>query len=64
MNYAEIAWLCAALALLAYEAWAAITGHQLLSVWVWTFSHSQYGPLLPFLVGILCGHMFWSGQTK
>jgi hypothetical protein len=55
-------WLTAVIFLLAYEGFALATGRTTLSRFVWTTDKSQYGPLLPFLVGLLCGHFFWSGQ--
>jgi hypothetical protein len=59
---AEYAWLVALVLLLGYESWALGTNHMTLSRFVWTAQRSQYGPLLPFLAGLLCGHFFWSGR--
>ena len=61
-NPAEIAWVTAIVVLGAYEIWALATGHITLSRTVWNLDRSQYGPLVPFLAGLLCGHFFWSGQ--
>lgn len=62
MKYAEIAWVGAIAILSSYEVYALCTGHITLSRTVWTLNKSQYGPLLPFMAGLLCGHFFWSGQ--
>ena len=62
MISAEIAWVIAIGILALYEAWALLTGHITLSRFVWMADASEYGALLPFLVGILCGHFFWSGR--
>lgn len=64
MNFklAEIAWALALLILGLYESWALTTDHVTLSRTVWTIQRSQYGPLLPFLAGMVAGHFFWSGQ--
>ena len=62
MFVAEIVWLVAIALLLGYEAWALFTNHPTLSRAVWQIQTSEYGTLLPFLVGLLCGHFFWSGK--
>jgi len=62
MRIAEIVLAIALILLALYEAWALLTGHVTLSRTVWMLEKSRYGPLLPFLVGLLCGHLFWSGQ--
>jgi len=59
---AEFAWVVALALLLLYEGWALQTGQMTLSRFVWTVQRGQYGPLLPFLVGLICGHFFWSGN--
>lgn len=59
---AEIAWATALLVLGTYEVWALTTGHQTLSRFVWNVDRSRYGPLVPFLAGMLAGHFFWSGN--
>jgi hypothetical protein len=59
---AYCAWGAAVSLLLAYEAYALITNHETLSRTIWNADRSQYGPLLPFLAGGLCGHFFWSGN--
>lgn len=58
----EVVWVTALLVLVIYEAYALATGKMTLSRSVWTLDRSQYGSLLPFLAGLLCGHFFWSGQ--
>lgn len=62
MKLAEIAWICALLLLGLYEGYALTTGKMTLSRFVWNANRGQYGPLLPFMAGLLCGHFFWSGQ--
>lgn len=62
LKAAEIAWVIALLGLLVFEGFALATGKTTLSRAVWTMNRSQYGPLLPFLAGLLCGHFFFSGQ--
>ena len=62
MKYAELAWVIALGILAVYEVWALATNHVTLSRTVWNIEHSQYGPLLPFLAGMLAGHFFWSGN--
>ena len=52
----------AVIGLLIYEILALNLGWTSISRFVWTIDRSQYGPLIPFLVGLLCGHFFWSGQ--
>jgi hypothetical protein len=58
----EFTWVIAITVLLAYEVFALGTGRPTLSRFVWTVQRGQYGPLVPFLAGMLCGHFFWSGQ--
>lgn len=60
MTTADKAWFVAIILLGAYEIWALATNHQTLSRAVWNIDASQYGSLLPFLAGLLCGHFFWS----
>jgi hypothetical protein len=62
MNIADATWAAALCVLAVYEVWALLTGHMTLSRAVWTMDRGQYGPLLPFLAGMLAGHFFWSGQ--
>jgi hypothetical protein len=59
---AEVAWLVALALLVVYETVALSTGRMTLSRFVWTVQRGQYGPLVPFLAGMLCGHFFWSGN--
>ncbi len=58
----EYAWLAALVLLGIYESYALATGHLTLSRSVWNLDRSQYGPLVPFLAGMLAGHFFWSGN--
>lgn len=58
----EATWVFAIAVLLIYEAFALSTDRMTLSRFVWTLQRGQYGPLVPFLAGMLCGHFFWSGQ--
>ena len=62
MKYAELIWIASIALLASYETWALATGNTTLSRAVWTIERGQYGPLVPFLAGMLCGHFFWSGQ--
>lgn len=62
MRYAELMWVVTICMLSIYEIYALATGQTTLSRVVWTAQRSQYGPLLPFLAGLLCGHFFWSGR--
>ena len=62
MRLADYMWLSAIGILSTYEIYALATGHTTLSRAVWTADRGQYGPLLPFLAGMLCGHFFWSGH--
>jgi hypothetical protein len=62
LNTAEVAWVIALLSLAIYECYALATNHTTLSRFVWTLNRSQYGPLVPFLAGMVAGHFFWSGQ--
>jgi hypothetical protein len=55
-------WLAAIAFLAVYEIYALFTGHDTLSRAVWTAERSEYGPLIPFLAGLVCGHFFWSGK--
>lgn len=59
-----IAWVVAIVALLGYEGYTLIntTPGDTLSEAVWAVAGSY--PLLPFLVGILCGHFFWQRKAK
>ncbi len=61
-KYAELAWVSAIVILGAYEVYALATDHITLSRTVWNLDRSQYGPLVPFLTGMLMGHFFWSGN--
>jgi len=62
MKYAEMAWVAAVVILGIYEVTALATNRMTLSRFVWNLDRSQYGPLVPFLAGMLCGHFFWSGN--
>lgn len=44
--------------LLAYEAWVLVTRQprSTISEVFWDFARF---PLVPFIVGVLCGHFFW-----
>lgn len=59
---ASIAWVVALIGLLGYELFAIIKHHTTLSQAVWTVTSTEYGPALPFLVGFLMGHFFFSGK--
>lgn len=51
--------------LIGYDIWAVIHGgtHGTISWVVWQYSHDY--PVIPFLVGGLCGHFFFSqGSTN
>ena len=61
-KFPDFAWVIAVAGLLLYEGYALYTGHETLSRAIWTANKTQYGPLLPFVVGFLMGHLFWSGQ--
>jgi threonine/homoserine/homoserine lactone efflux protein len=58
---AALAWILAAMLLLAYEFFALATGRKTLSRQMWEWS--QAWPLLPWLVGVVMGglavHFFW-----
>lgn len=62
MRYAEGAWVVAILLLGIYETWALTTGNTTLSRAVWTAERGQYGPLIPFLIGMLAAHFVWCGR--
>ena len=62
MRYADNMWVLAICLLALYEMYALTTGHTTLSRAVWDADRSKYGPLFPFLAGMLCGHFFWSGN--
>jgi hypothetical protein len=49
--------------LLAYDVWAGLTAgtNATISWQIWTYSHKW--PILPFSVGVLCGHFFFT-QTS
>jgi hypothetical protein len=51
--------LGAVVVLLAYEGWTLInsTPGDTISESIWRIAASR--PLVPFLVGFLCGHFFW-----
>jgi hypothetical protein len=59
---AELAWIGALCILGIYEVYALATGRITLSRTVWNIDRSQYGPLVPFLAGMVAGHFFWSGN--
>lgn len=48
--------------LVVYEVVAFLFNWQLISTAFWTFNHSKWGPIVPLLIGILLGHLFWSGE--
>lgn len=58
----EIIWLIAAATLAVYEAYALFTGQETLSRAVWDAKNAEYGAVIPFLVGFLCGHWFWGSN--
>ena len=62
VKFAVDMWEAAIGLLLIYEMIALNFGWPTLSRAVWTVDRSQYGPLIPFLAGLLAGHFFWSGQ--
>ena len=45
---------------LVYEAWAALT-HKALTISQMCWRVSKDHPIVPFLAGLLCGHLFWRG---
>jgi uncharacterized membrane protein len=55
--------VAAIVVLLGYDTWAAFTGTTNATIsWVtWTYAHKY--PIIPFLVGGLCGHLFFT-QTS
>lgn len=59
---AEIAWIVALIGVLGYEMWAVLTHHATLSQAIWTATRAPYGPMIPFLLGLVCGHLFFSGN--
>ena len=64
MRLAELAWAAALVLLAIYEVWALATDHMTLSRAVWLIDSSEYGAMVPFLAGLLCGHFFWSGTHR
>ena len=45
---------------LVYEGWSALTLKEpTISQMVWRVSKDH--PIVPFLAGLLCGHLFWQG---
>lgn len=54
--------LCA-VALIAWDIYAAMSTTQP-TISVLTLSTAQKHPILPFLTGVLCGHLFWPQVTK
>lgn len=34
------------------------------SISAWIIRHSHSYPIFPFLLGVVCGHLFWSMDTK
>ena len=62
MKAPDLAWIAALLLLAIYEIYALATNQITLSRAVWTLDRTQYGSLIPFLAGLLCGHFFFSGQ--
>lgn len=59
---ASIAWMVALIGLAAYEAYAIVTHKPTLSQAIWVITDSRYGPTLPFMLGYLMGHFFFSGK--
>ena len=57
-----LAWGLAALFLIVYEGIALLCGWQHLSGWFWQTSREY--PLLPFALGVLCGHLVWNEGRK
>jgi 1-aminocyclopropane-1-carboxylate deaminase/D-cysteine desulfhydrase-like pyridoxal-dependent ACC family enzyme len=52
--------VAALIVLLAYDIFAAVTAgtNATISWMLWTLSHKW--PIIPFSVGFLCGHLFFS----
>lgn len=61
MKKTDVAWIIAIVGLLIYEAYtlANKTPGDTLSEAVWNVSRH---PLVPFLAGMLCGHLFWQAR--
>lgn len=34
------------------------------SISAWIIRHSKKYPIFPFIMGVICGHLFWSMDTK
>ena len=52
-----IVWLIGPAAWLIYDVYALATSRRTLSRFVW--EKSKLYPLIPFLSGMLMGHLFW-----
>ncbi len=48
---------------LAWEGWTLVnrTPHDTISERVW--KHAPRRPLIPFAIGLLCGHFFWQAAS-
>ena len=62
MERSKIAWATAIVALLGYEGYTLLNSipGDTLSEAVWDISKH---PLIPFLAGLVCGHLFWQRRT-
>lgn len=59
------AWFIVAVAVvaIAYDVWVCITHGSAATISWTTWKTSQQYPVIPFAIGVLCGHLFWVQQT-
>ena len=62
-NWAPVAWIIGISLMLVYELWAVINNipGDTLSETVWAMNTH---PMIPFVVGVICGHFFWQSKSK
>ena len=50
--------------LVLYDVWAYMRGGTEGTISWWIYSQSFEHPMIPFGVGVLCGHFFWNLKKK
>ena len=59
MELTQIVLVCVVLLLLAYDAAALVLGGVQATISRVILEWSRKYPIIPFLCGVLCGHLFW-----
>lgn len=60
---APLAVVCAAVVIMGgYDFYAQVAGHQTISAFTWLAITKD--PVIAFLSGLICGHLFWPNSAS